>query len=346
MAIPIFKLGDHIRGGARRIAHLNIHALRPEQIAALPVLEGLGKGIELRHIGLRHRGLKAYVKEAVLEVLIDTRRDGDLFPNGKGLDARAEHGPPFKLTRSRKAVDGVNQIRRVKLIIAIGGGEAHPAEEIAVRFPKHHRVLADRIPLHRAATHEPRGHEAKANEGIHQGVNPQGIGTLKEAIIDHGLVQDRGAASSHKGLRLRARILGVRPHHLLGQGGRFRDGPINRRRDANMGVHHLTVEAHKARHAAPLHGQERKVGVRIGEASQEVAGRDEVGPLLEPIARDGVAAAIQDLPSHHVEPRAVVLAGAEIIPRRAAVVTPNLSAPHQAKAWAQTQSSCMEAGAP
>ena len=51
-----------------------------------------------------------------------------------------------------------------------------------------------------------------------------------------------------------------------------------------MGIHHLPVEAHQARHTAPLHGEQGKVGIGIREASQEVTGGDEVGARLEPFA--------------------------------------------------------------
>ena len=188
LPIPILQLRHHIRGGARGVAHLHIHILGAEQVAPLAILEGLGKGIELRHIGLRHRGLKAYVKEAVLEVLVDTSGDRDLLPNGKGLDARAEHGPPLKLTSARKAVDRVDQLRRINVIIAVGRGEADAAKEVAIGAPQHHGILRDGIPLHRAAAHQPWSHEAEAHKRVNQGVDPQGVATLQEAVINHGLI--------------------------------------------------------------------------------------------------------------------------------------------------------------
>ena len=243
----------------------------------MAVLELLAELVEGRHVRLAHRGLVGDVEETPRELVVDARVDRDLFPELEGLDAVAEDRPALELTRAREPVDGVNELVRVEVVVAVRGREPRPAEQVAVRFPEHDRVVRHWVPLDRAARQHTREHEAEPHEGVEERVRPEGRLALDHPVVDDRVVDARGLTEVHKGLLLDPRLVAVRPHDLLGEGRALRDRPVDRRGDADVGLHHLLELALQARDAAPLGGDEREVGVRVWEAAAVVASSDQIG---------------------------------------------------------------------
>ena len=243
----------------------------------MAVLELLAELVEGRHVRLANRGLVGDVEEAPRELVVDARVDRDLFPKLEGLDAVAEDRPALELTRAREPVDGVDELVRVEVIVAVRGREPRPAEQVAVGFPEHDRVVRHWVPLDRAARQHTREHEAEPHEGVEERVGPQCDLALDHAVVDDRVVNARRLTEVHEGLLLDPRLVAVRPDDLLREGRALRDRPVDRRGDADVGLHHLLELALQARDAAPLGGDEREVGVRVWEAAAVVASSDQIG---------------------------------------------------------------------
>ena len=259
----------------------------------------LREGVEGSDVVVGRVRLVRDVEEAPRHLVVDARVDRDLLPKFERLHAVAQQRPTFELARPREPVNGMHQVDRVDVVVAVRRAEADAAEQVAVRLPKHHRVVRHRVPLDRTVADHARQHQPEPHEGVKQRVRPQRRLPLDHSVVDHRVVDDSRFAQPHEGLGVSVGLVAVRPDHLLRQRGPFRDRPIDRRRDADVRLHHLLKLALQACDAAPIHRHERQVRVSVRQAAPEVSRADDVRALRHLLPADDVAPAVDDR-SYHV----------------------------------------------
>ena len=216
LPVPILELLDDGRGRAARVAHLHIHLLRPQQVLALPVRELLAKSVERVDVVLGDARLVGDVQEAPAQLVVNACVDGNLLPQLERLQTVTQHRPTLELHRAGSAVDRVNQLARIEVVVAVGRREPSTAKEVTVGTPQHDRIVRDWVPLNLRVVEPPRKHEAKAHEGVEQRVGPQSRAALNHTLVHDRVLNGRSPAQVHERQLLGARVSMVRPHHLLG----------------------------------------------------------------------------------------------------------------------------------
>ena len=272
LAVPILKLLDDGRWRARRVAHLHIDLLRPQEVLALAVAELLTKRVERVDVVLGDARLVGDVQEAPAQLVVDACVDGNLLPQLERLQAVTQHRPALELHGAGSAVDRVHQLVGIEVVIAVRCREPSAAKEVTVGAPQHDRIVRDWVPLNLSVVEPAREHQAKAHERVEQRVAPKSRAALNHPLVDHRILDAGSAAEVHERQLLGARSAVVSPHHLLWQGRALVDCPVDRSCDANMRLHHLLVLARQAANTAPVHRQECQIRVGIRQATSSVTG--------------------------------------------------------------------------
>ena len=296
---------DDVRRRPRRVLHVDFDRLRAQDVLPLPVLKLLRERVERRDVVVTGVRLIGDVEEAPRHLIVDARVDRDLLPQFERLHAVAQQRPPFELARPREPVHRVHKVDRVDVVVAVRRAEADATEQVAVRAPQHDRVVRHRVPLDSTVADHARQHQPEPHEGVEQRVGPQRRLPFDHPVVDDRVVDDCRLTQPHERFGVSVGLLPVRPDNFLRQRCAFRDRPVDRRRDADVSLHHLLKLALQARDAAPIHRHERQVRVSVGQASPEVTRPDDVRALRHLLPADDVAPAVDDR-SYHVRSLLVV----------------------------------------
>ena len=216
LTVPVLELLDDGRWRPRRVAHLHVDLLRPQEVLALAVAELLAKRVEGVDVVLGDARLVGDVQEAPAQLVVDACVDGNLLPKLERLQAVTQHRPTLKLHRAGRAIDRVHQLACIEVVIAVGRREPSAAKEVTVGTPQHDRIVGDWVPLNLRVVEPTRKHEAEPHESVEQRVGPQRRAALNHPLVHDRVLDGRSPAEVHERQLLGARVSVVRPHHLLG----------------------------------------------------------------------------------------------------------------------------------